>query len=287
MQQENTESLTLAQDRLPPDLAPYWQRLKDLLSPLPSLIVAFSGGVDSSLLLAAARQALGDRVKAGLCVGDFTPAWEKERARSLARALGVELLEMDARELADPQIEANDRQRCYFCKHLRFSRLLAKAQEMGIEAVAEGSQLDDEKDYRPGMRAKAELGVMSPLAQAGLDKAKVRALSQVLGLPTASVPAGACLASRVPYGRALSPEALARVAQAEGAVRDLLPGQVRVRDEYPMARLELEPDLISRAAAPEMRSRLWQAVEAAGYQGLTLDLRGYRAGGAGEATKQG
>lgn len=247
-----------------------------LLQAQGSLLVAFSGGVDSSLLLAAAKSALGDQVKAGLCLGAFTPPWEIEAARQVAQRLGVELIELDARELQDPDISANPPDRCYFCKLRRMTLLKEQAQRLGFAAVAEGSQIDDAHGHRPGARALAELGVLSPLAQAGLSKHQVRELSRALGLSTADTPSGACLATRITYGTPLSAQALARVGQAEGALRDLLFGQLRLRDEFPMARLELAPTLMAKAIESPLRERIVEAVLAAGYERVVLDLGGYR-----------
>ncbi|KMY66138.1 hypothetical protein AAU61_19090 [Desulfocarbo indianensis] len=262
-------------------LAAAWQRLASLLAAQGSLLVAFSGGVDSSLLVAAARAALGDQVKAALCLGPFTPDWEVEAARGLAHALGVELLEIDAAELSDPRIAENGPQRCYWCKRRRLMLLIHLAQELGLTAVAEGSQLDDAKEDRPGAKAVAELGVLSPLAQAGLDKTMVRELSRAWNLPTADSPAAACLASRVPWGAPLSSATLTRVGQAEALLREILPkSPLRVRDHFPLARIELLPGLLARAAAEPLRGRIVEAVKAAGYEQVCLDLAGYRSGGA-------
>jgi len=267
------------QDALSPELAAKWRRLLERLGGLDSLLVSFSGGVDSALLLAAAVQALGDRAQAALCVGAFTQAWEASRARALARELGVELHERDLDELAHPEVAANDTQRCYFCKRLRFSALQDLAAELGLAAMAEGSQLDDDQDFRPGNRAKQELGVLSPLAEAGLNKAEVRALSRALGLPTADIPPAACLASRVPYGTRLSAETLERIEKAEAGLRGLLSGNLRVRDHYPIARVELEPGELAEALAEPLRGRILEAVKAAGYEYVALDMEGYRMGG--------
>jgi uncharacterized protein len=264
-----------------PELAQAWKRLIGELASRGSLLVAFSGGVDSSLLLAGAKAALGDAVKAVLCLGHFTPDWEVEAARSLARDLGVELLEVDAGELNDPDIANNGPQRCYFCKRRRLMLLIHMAQELGLEHVAEGSQMDDASQDRPGAKAVAELGVLSPLAAAGLDKKAVRGLSSLLGLATAQAPAAACLASRVPLGSPLNRETLTRIGGAEALLRGLFPGAtLRVRDHYPLARLELPPNLIAKAAAEPLRGRIAAAVQSVGYENICLDLQGYRTGGA-------
>ncbi|MBI5521852.1 MAG: ATP-dependent sacrificial sulfur transferase LarE [Desulfarculus sp.] len=265
---------------IPPDLRDTWQALLEDIRGLAPLVVAFSGGADSSLLLAAATQALGQGVKAAICLGPLTPPWEADRARQLAAHLGAELVELQAGEINDPDIVANDSQRCYYCKRLRLTLLTQLARQWGLASVVEGSQVDDAQDFRPGSRAVKELGVYSPLARAGLDKAAVRRLSQALGLVTAQVPSGACLATRVPTGTRLSAPALERIGQAEQAVRALLPGrQVRVRDHFPLARLELEPDVLPRAASQPLRGRLLAALLALGYAGVCLDLAGYRPSG--------
>jgi uncharacterized protein len=206
------------------------------------------------------------------------------RARQVAAQLGADLVELDACEMQDPAILANDSQRCYHCKHLRLTLLTRLAREWGLKSVVEGSQLDDAKDYRPGSRAVKELGVQSPLAQAGLDKAAVRRLSQALGLATAQIPSGACLATRVPTGTPLRPEVLERIGRAEEAVRALLPGQVRVRDHFPLARLELEPGLLALAVAEPLRGRLLAGLRALGYARVCLDLAGYQPSGQPPAT---
>jgi uncharacterized protein len=265
---------------IPEDLRPAWERLLGILRQAGPFMLAFSGGVDSSLLLRAAVEALGPKgVTAAVCAGPLTPPWELAQARELAGRLGVELLELDVGELADPAIAANDPQRCYHCKRRRLTLLTRLARERGFKAVAEGSQLDDRGDYRPGSRAVAELGALSPLMAAGLDKAAVRRLSRALGLATAETPSSACLATRVPTGTPLSPGALARVAKAEHGLRGLVPGRIRVRDHFPIARLEAEVSALAELAAEPLRAKVLAAVQEAGYSWACLDLEGYRASG--------
>lgn len=272
--------------QLPEPLARRWQALLADLASRDSVMVAFSGGVDSSLVLAAARQALGDRVQAALCLGPLTPPWEVERARRLAQELGVVLHELDACELQDADIVRNDPERCYYCKRLRLGKLVEFTRELGLAAVADGGQIDDEDDFRPGHKAVKEHGVISPLARAGLGKEDVRVVSRALGLPTAELPPAACFASRVPWGTALSEENLQRVGRAEAALRDILGGQFRVRDHFPLARLELPAEVLDRAASEPLRSTLVRAVKEAGYDYVVLDLEGYRMGGGQEVPEE-
>jgi uncharacterized protein len=265
---------------IPDDLRQPWERLLALLRRRGRLLLAFSGGVDSSLLLAAAVEALGPGgVTAAICAGPLTPPWELARARELAGRLGVELLELDAGELADPALVANDSERCYHCKRRRLTLLTHLAQERGLGAVIEGSQLDDKADFRPGSRAVAELGTLSPLMEAGLDKAAVRRLSRALGLATAEVPSSACLATRIPTGTPLSLEALKRVARAEQTLAGLVAGRLRVRDHFPLARLEAEAGALAELAGQAKRQQVVAAVKQAGYSKVCLDLEGYVASG--------
>ena len=257
-----------------------WQRLLAVIKQLHSVAVAFSGGVDSALLLAACVAALGpQKVRAVHCAGAFTPPWERERAQSLAAELGVELIEVDAQELSHRRLAANDAKRCYWCKHLRMGRINELAAQLGMLHTAEGSQLDDAKEDRPGERAVREHGVKSPLAMAGLDKVQVRALSRALGLPTAQTPASACLASRIPRGRAIEQAALDRIAAVESRLRRHLSGRLRVRDHFPIARIEVEPDQMAKAAADPLASLISRTCKKAGYEYACLDLGGYRTGG--------
>lgn len=271
--------MPLPVENIPPDLRPTWERLLARLRDLAPLVVAFSGGVDSSLLLVAATVALGPGVPAAICLGPFTAPWEAERARELAAELAAELIAIDAAELNQPEIAANDSLRCYHCKRLRLGLLTELARARGWKHVVEGSQLDDARELRPGSRAVKELGVASPLAEAGLDKAAVRTMSRALGLPTADIPSAACLATRLPAGKPLNAEALARVAQGEAALRGFISGQLRLRDQFPLARLELEITALPKAAADPWRAAIIQALEPLGYRQVCLDLAGYRTSG--------
>ena len=213
--------------------------LQRVLQSYPSILIAFSGGADSSLLLAAcARFMPGKQVLAALCTGPLTPPWEEERADALAKQLQVQLLRLDADELACAPIKDNGPLRCYYCKLHKMKLLKEVAAQHGIGIVADGSQLDDLREERPGNRALQELGIVSPLANAGLDKNAIIAQSRAWGLPL--TPASACLATRFATGTPLNASALARVGMAESRLRPLLPGIMRLRCFFPHARLEAE-----------------------------------------------
>ncbi|MCS7177711.1 MAG: ATP-dependent sacrificial sulfur transferase LarE [Anaerolineae bacterium] len=254
--------------------------LRLIIAGLRSVGVAFSGGADSTLLLALCRDVLGpERVLALTVISEFTPTAERERAAGLARALGVRHQEVPFSVLAHPEIVANRPDRCYHCKHALFRRLLEIVRAEGLAVLLHGANADDRNDYRPGLRAAEELGVRAPLLEAGLTKEEIRKLSRQMGLPTADLPAMACLASRIPYGTPLTLEALARVDAAEEYLRQEWGlRQVRVRDHFPLARLEVPEDDIPRLAALPARREVARRLRELGYRYVTLDLEGFRSG---------
>lgn len=263
------------------ELARKEQRLLEIIGEMASVAIAFSGGVDSSYLLAACIDRLGaESVEAITVDSPLLPRAELETAREIARLVGARHRIVPVDELQDADIAANPPDRCYYCKRLRFQGLLTLAESaMPGSVLLHGENADDNLDYRPGARAAAELGVRAPLAEAGLTKSEIRDLSRRRGLPTWDHPAEACLATRFPSGTALTAEGLERVERAEAALHTLLGiGGLRVRDHYPVARIELPAEQISRVADGDVRERVVGALREAGYRYVTLDLNGYRMG---------
>lgn len=256
--------------------------LRGVVAGLESVLVAFSGGVDSTFLLKVCRDVLGDRCLAVTVGSELHPAFEQEEARRLAEQMGARWQLVQASVLGVDGIRLNPPYRCYHCKKHLFTKLLEMAREQDLRHVADGANADDADDFRPGARATAELGVRSPLKEAGLTKAAIRRHSRDLGLPTWDKPSCACLASRLPYGMELTPQRLAAVDRGEQALRELGFRQVRLRHHDQVARIELPPDELARAIQPELRRAIVEALRAIGYSYVTLDLQGYRTGSMNE-----
>ena len=258
------------------------KQLRERLRRIESAVVAFSSGVDSTFLLRVAHEELGEHVVAATIRSHTYPKRELDEAAAFRRAEGVRHVVIDSDELNIPGFAENPPDRCYHCKKELFSKLLAFARENGLAVVLEGSNLDDDGDYRPGRRAIQELGIVSPLHEAGLTKAEIRALSREMGLPTSDKPSFACLASRFPYGERITAAALERVERAEQWLLDAGFGltQLRVRSHGDLARIEVPPGDIPRLAA--RAAEIAAAFKELGFAYVTLDLRGYRTGSMNE-----
>jgi uncharacterized protein len=257
-------------------------RLTEFIGRTGGALVAFSGGVDSSLVLAAARQALGERVLAVTACSPTYPDHEKDQAAAIAQRLGARHEFVDSDEFEDPSYRANPPNRCYYCKQELFRKLQAVAAREGLPAIVDGSNADDEGDFRPGRAAAKEFGVRSPLAELGFGKSLIRQMAKARGLPNWDRPACACLASRIPYGQEITPLRLRRVAQAEAALRDIGFRTVRVRDHGTLARIEIPKDEIDRTLRIGIHQRLIDACKQQGYVYVCLDLEGYRSGSMNE-----
>ena len=265
------------------------ERLNEILLRLESVVICFSGGIDSALLLCAAHQALGDRALGLTAVSPSLPPGEREESAAVARALGARHEFIESHEIDDPNYAANGPDRCFHCKTELYSLTTAEARRRGFAAVASGIIVDDLGDYRPGIDAARKNGVHFPLAEAGMTKSDVRAAAARLGITIWNKPASACLSSRIPYGTSVTRERLARVGGLEADLKALGFRQVRVRyHELPgaspvlLARIELPVDELARTLDPSARQAILDAGKRHGYHHVTLDLAGYRMGSSNE-----
>lgn len=257
------------------------QRLEAVLRECGSVVIGYSGGVDSVFLARVAVDLLGaDNVLAVTGKSDSIASWMEDTAREVAGRFGIPWLELETHEIDDPRYAANPSNRCYFCKSELWTRLADVAGERGFATVLDGSNADDVGDHRPGAVAATENAVRSPLLEAGLTKAEIRAWSRELGLPTWDQPAAPCLASRIPYGISVTPERLRQIEAAELGLRALGFRDFRVRHHDGLARLEVHPAEISRVA--KHRTRIAETVRAAGFRRVLIDLQGYRRGSLNE-----
>lgn len=259
-------------------------QLREWLREQTRIAIGYSGGVDSAYLAAVALGVLGaENVLAVTGRSASYPQSQWNAARDTARAIGLEVLEIDTAELEDPRYAANPTNRCYFCKSELWSHVVPAARNRGIDVIADGTNADDLSDHRPGARAAREYGVVSPLAMFGLTKAEIRERSQALGLPTSQQPSSPCLSSRIPYGTAVTVGRLKRVERAEAALRGLgIGGDLRVRHFGGLARVELTPTELARWSDVPRRALLEQALVEAGYEQVEIDPRGFRSGALNE-----
>ncbi len=262
----------------PAELAGKLTALRARLADLGSVLVCYSGGVDSAFLLAAAHEVLGPRAVGMTAVSPSLAPAEREDAIALAKRIGADHRLVESSEIEDPDYVKNAPDRCFYCKSELYRIAAAKRVEWGLAAIVNGTNMDDLGDYRPGLEAAKNAGVVSPFVDLAFSKADVRAGAQAMGLPVWDKPAAACLSSRIPYGTSVTRERLDRIGGFEAALRALGFRQVRVRFHDELARIEVDPKELLRAAEPEMAAAIVAAGKRSGFRYVTLDLLGYRTG---------
>ena len=259
------------------------EKFKEIISECGKVVVAFSGGVDSTLLLSVAHEMLGDDVLAVTVVSSFMPGHEKKEAHEIARLIGVrhKIVEIDENDIEG--FTDNPPDRCYICKKFIFSQVLGIAESEGITCVMDATNADDTGDYRPGLKALKELEIRSPLMEAGLTKEEIRRLSKERDLPSWGKPAMACLATRVPYGEKITKEKLRQIDRAEEFLRSLEYGNCRVRHHGNLARIEVSPKRLEQLMKPDQRRQITEHLKGLGFKYITVDMQGYRMGSLNEA----